>query len=193
MDLNLLIIGSLLILTVFGVGESIYKKFKINKLFIIICLTLLLVGQFVPNLKIKDITISISGFLLPVILCLLFMFKIRSFGFFVNFILMAFSILLLRLCFTDLQFVPNIITFITMFVLGAFMAFVSKEAYSIISASFFGFVTGNLIFELIKYNSLSNVFSNNLIFFVFLALISACVILYLKQTFNSNKKTLNKS
>ena len=192
MDLNLIILGSLLILTIFGVGESVYKKFKINRIFVIICLGLLLLGLYVPNLKIKDISLNISGFILPTALAIFFAFKIRSAWFFINLLIVTFTMLIVRLVYIDVEFVPILAQFLVMGSLGVILALLTKDAYSIIVASVTGYFVGNTIFELIKFNSVINLLSANAISLVLIALITALLTLFVKLKLKS-KLTLKKS
>lgn len=181
MNFNLLILGAILILAMFGVGESIYKRFGISKIFILVCLSLMIIGLYVPNLQIKDISLSISGFILPAIFCLLICFKIRSFSFFVNLLFMGFICLLLRLVYVDLEFVPIVVQISCMSALGCLLAFITKEAFSMFVSAFAGFVVGNLIFELIKYGNIAFWGTGTGLSFVLISLIAGSGVLFLKM------------
>jgi len=67
MTFSLILLGTLLILTIFGVGEKILKKLKINKILIISLLALSIILYFVPPLVINGITFTWVGFVLPLI------------------------------------------------------------------------------------------------------------------------------
>lgn len=155
MDINLIVLGCLFILVAFGVGENIWKKFGISRVAILIFLALLISGLYVPNLHIKDFSISISGIVLPAIICFVFAFRIRSTGVFVNILMTGFVCLLLRLAFVELEFIPTEIQLAVMSLLGIVLAVFTKDAYGLIFSSFVGFVLGNAIFEFIKYGNIN--------------------------------------
>lgn len=189
MNINLIVLGSLFILTLFGVGESVYKKIGISKLFILICLGLLIGGLYVPNLKIKDISFSISGFLLPALFCLILTFRIRSATIFVDLLISGFVYLLLRLVFVEFEFVPNEILFAVMGILGFVLALLSKDGFSVIISSFWGFVFGNIIFELIKYGNINMLLQSQFsIAYVLVCLTSGLIVLFFKKSLLAQMK-----
>lgn len=183
MNINLIVLGSLFILTLFGVGESVYKKIGLSKLFILICLGLLIGGLYVPNLKIKDVSFSISGFLLPALFCLILAFRVRSATVFVDLLISGFVCLLLRLVFVEFEFVPNGVLFAVMSALGFALALFSKDGFSVIISSFFGFIFGNIIFELIKYGNINMLLESQFsIAYVLVCLASGLVFLFFKKS-----------
>ena len=184
MDLNLIVLGALTILTLFGVGESLLKKLNISRVFVVLTLILLIAGLYVPNLKIKQVSLSISGVVLPAVFCLILCWKIRSFSFFLSFLLMSFTTLLLRLGFYETQFMPIYVQLVSMFSIGFIIGFLSKEPYSAILACLLGFFAGNIIFELIKFGNIYNLLSTNNISFVLLSQSSSCVIIFAKKLFS---------
>lgn len=186
MNTNLTILGALFILVLFGVGESIYKKFGLNRVFLLIMLGLLMVGLYAPNLHIKDVSLSISGLILPSLFCLLFCFKIRSKSFFINALICMFFALVLRLVYIDLDFVPFYVQASAMAVLGLILALNAKEPFSLFCAIILGFVGGNAVYELAKYSSIKTAFESSFVLsFVLLALIVGIICLYAKTLISS--------
>ena len=188
MDLNLIIIGALTILVMFGVGESVLKKLKLSKTIVFICLLLLAIGLYVPNIKIKQISVSISGVLLPAMISLMLCFKIRSFSVFVSFLLMSFTTLILRLGYYETELVPIIVQAVSMALLGITIGLLSKEPYSAITSITFGFFIGNIIFELIKFGNVFNIISINNLSFILIAQIVSCLTIFAKRIFNLKPK-----
>lgn len=183
MNINLIVLGALFILILFGVGESVYKSFGLSKLFLLICLGLLIAGLYVPNLNIKGTAVSISGFLLPALLCLILAFKVRSATVFVNILIASFVCLLLRLVFVEFDFLPTEMTLILMSVLGFVLAMFAKDGFGLIVSSVVGFVLGNVIFEFIKFGNIDILLQNQ----ISVSYILACVVLGLICLFLKKK------
>ena len=62
MDFIFILLGVLIILSLFDVGSFIYKKIGINHFAMSGLLLTLVVLLILPDIKIKNITISIAGF-----------------------------------------------------------------------------------------------------------------------------------
>lgn len=67
MTFSIIILGVLLILSIFGVGEGTARKLGLGKKWLIILLVSTLILYFVPNIKIRGITFTWVGFAFPII------------------------------------------------------------------------------------------------------------------------------
>ena len=53
MTFSIILLGVLIILVAFNVGESVYSKLKIEKKWLLILLCVTLIFYFIPNIKIN--------------------------------------------------------------------------------------------------------------------------------------------
>ena len=78
MTFSIIILGVLIILVSFNVGESIYAKLNIKKKWLLLFLIGTLVLYFIPNIKINGVTFTWIGFFLPLIFSVLVLFKVKK-------------------------------------------------------------------------------------------------------------------
>lgn len=78
MDFIFILLGVLIILSLFNVGSFVYKKLKINHFVISAFLLVLLLLLFVPNIKINNVSLSIAGFIVPIVISLKLLPKLKS-------------------------------------------------------------------------------------------------------------------
>lgn len=157
MEFNILILGCLFILVMFGVGESILKFLHLNKYFAMISLALMMSGLFVTNLDIETISINIGFVLIPLLLSLLFIFKIKSAS---KFFVSLFFCILVALLFTILpideiymlSYIPAIILGV---LCGLCLAIINRSFAAYFVSVALGFNIANVIFHLTKYESFS--------------------------------------
>lgn len=184
MEINLLLLGSMFILTMFTVGESIYKHFKINKYFILGLIALLFIGYFLPNIEIYEFSLPISSVLLPTAICFFALFKVKKFSrFALSFLICVLASVIFNLVNIEIYFNSLLQPYMILFcVLGVLVSFISYNLPSCISSIFFGILTGNILFNLAKFESLENMFLSAEFFpSVLIAFISAGIFLFIKQ------------
>ena len=190
MEIILLILGSIFILTLFTVGESIYKHFHINKFFALVTILFLVVGFFLPNVTIYGYEISVSAVILPFAISFFALFKIQKFSrFFLSFLICVLTSIVFHLVNLDLSINTIVQPFLILAVgLGVVVGLVCYNLPSSIASIFFGVFFGNIIFNISKFETLENLFLSNEIFVTILvACISSSLILFLKQKIVSSK------
>jgi len=75
---SIILLGVLIILVSFNVGESVYRKLGLKKKTLILFLLLTFVLYFVPNLTINGVTLSWIGFFLPTIFSVIVLFRVKN-------------------------------------------------------------------------------------------------------------------
>lgn len=78
MTFSIILLGVLIILVTFNVGESIYSKLGLKKKWLLILLIGTFVLNFVPNLVVFGIEFSWVGFVLPIIFSVIVILKVKS-------------------------------------------------------------------------------------------------------------------
>ena len=158
MDFIFILLGVLIILSLFDVGSFIYKKIGINHFAMSGLLLTLVVLLILPDIKIKNTTISIAGFVFPLIICIKFLFSLRSerriTAFIVSFLIVLISVLLYKLidysAFEYALFKPYMILSV---VLGLITYLICKRSSISYISLFFGLNVGQIMFYQIKYSS----------------------------------------
>ena len=140
MELIFILLGTLIILSLFNVGEIFYKKIGLKNYFVTIFLILLLLSLFLPNIIFDNIGITISGVIIPFLLCFKFLKELNSkrayLSFFVSVLVIITSVMLINIL--DEKGLNNI-NFTFIFIYGICLAIL---AFSInISNSFILFST----------------------------------------------------
>ncbi len=183
MEISLLILGTLFILTLFTVGESIYTHFKINKIILLLILGVLMAGVFLPSIQVFDYALSFETLILPGALCFVLLFMVRKFSRFVFSVLFTtLSAMLYLILGADLITFP-VQPFVLLGVfLGIFVGLNSTKISESLPALFFGINLGGVIFFVSKFESLEGLFYElSLYNAVLVAWVVSTVVLFLKQ------------
>lgn len=78
MTFSIILLGVLIILVTFNVGESIYSKLGLKKKWLLILLIGTFILNFVPNLVVFGIEFGWVGFVLPIIFSVIVILKVKS-------------------------------------------------------------------------------------------------------------------
>lgn len=78
MTFSIILIGALIILSIFDVGEGIWQKVQLNKRWFIILLLVNLILYFVPNITINGIVFTWVGFVLPTLFSVVIFLGVRK-------------------------------------------------------------------------------------------------------------------
>lgn len=157
MTFSIIILGVLIILVSFNVGESLYKKLKIKKRYLLILLISTLILYFVPNIKINGITFTWVGFFMPLAFSLITIFKVKKakiyFKMFVA-VLLTFS----------LNMIYNLITFdvyessifqpylVLGIIIGSIPMILTANPTHIYASNFLGLIFAEIIFYISRYS-----------------------------------------
>ena len=157
MTFSILLLGVLIILVAFNVGESIYVKLNIKKKWLLIFLIGTLVLYFIPNLKINGITFTWIGFFLPLIFSVIVLFQVKKakayFKMFVA-VLIAFS----------LDMIYNLITFdvyesavfqpyiVLGLILGSVSMALAQTPTRLYASNFLGLIFAEIVFYVSRYS-----------------------------------------
>ena len=157
MTFSIILLGVLIILVSFNVGESIYAKLNIKKRWLLIFLIGTLVLYFIPSPKINGITFTWIGFFVPLLFSIVAIFKgKKNKNFFKMFVamLIAFS----------LDIIYNLITFDVYesaifqpyIVLGLILGTVSlalvKIPTRLYASNFLGLTFAEIVFYMSRYS-----------------------------------------
>lgn len=184
MELNLLIIGCLFIATLFTVGESVYKHFKINKYFLLIFLSLLFIGIFLPPIEIFGFELYFESMIFPFVICFVLLFRIKKFSLF----LLVFLLCLLASMLYSLAGIEEMVYgfvepyMILSLLLGITVGIMAHNLPSAITALFFGLNFGSLLFHLTKFESLENFYVSEVLFScVLISVLASVVVVFIKD------------
>lgn len=157
MTFSIIILGVLLILTFFNVGESVWKKIGLNKKWLLILLVLTIILYFVPSIKINGISFTWVGFFIPLIFSFIIIFQTKGkknfFKMFVQ-VLISFSFgIVYNLITFDVYessiFQPYLILAIILGSLCMFIVFDPKRLYS---ANVIGILLSEVVFYFSRYS-----------------------------------------
>lgn len=184
MELNLLIIGCLFIATLFTVGESVYKHFKINKYFLLIFLSLLFVGMFLPPIEVFGFQLYFESLIFPFVICFVLLFKVKKFSrFLLVFLLCVLSSMLYSLAGIE-EMVYGFVEpyMILALLLGILIGLLSYNLPSAISSLFFGLNFGSLLFHLTKFESIENFYVSEVLFScVLISVLASVIVVFIKD------------
>ncbi len=157
MEINLLILGCLFILTLFGVGESVLKFFHLNKIFVLISLALLISGLFAPNLNIDKFSVNIGYVLLPAIFSIIMLFKLKKPS---KFLVAFFLVVLLTLAYSlipmdEVLMLSYIPTLFFGLINGILLALLSNNFSTCAISCFIGMNVGDMVFHLTRFENFS--------------------------------------
>lgn len=157
MTFSILILGVLIILVSFNVGESVYKKLKISKKHLLIILISSLVLYFIPSPEINGITFTWTGFFMPLLLSVFVLLKIKKAKVF-------FKLFVATLITFSLGIIYNLITFdvyesaifqpylILGIILGSVLLLIVNNPIWLFSSNFLGLIFAEIVFYLSRYS-----------------------------------------
>ena len=157
MTFALILLGVLFILVCFNVGESVYKKLNLKKRTLLILIGGTFVLYFIPNLVIKEITFTWTGFVLPLIFSVIVLIKVCNlksyFKLFVC-VLIAFALGMVYNLMTFDVYEANILQpyLILGLILGTLPLFLVPNAKWLYSANFIGITLAEIIFYMSRYS-----------------------------------------
>lgn len=157
MTFSILILGVLIILVSFNVGESVYKKLKISKKHLLIILISALILYFIPSPVINGITFTWIGFFMPLLLSVFVLLKIKKAKVF-------FKLFVAALITFSLGIIYNLITFdvyesaifqpylILGIILGSVLLLLVNIPIFLFASSFLGLIFAEIVFYLSRYS-----------------------------------------
>lgn len=120
-----LILGVLLILLLFGIGETFIKRVRIKKIQLVCCLILLLFSLLLPAYNLGQLTFTISGFGIFLIISVLFLSEIKNktfrIKFFISYLITVFFMQIFFIIDWTKFDIPQEILWIIMFALLSFI------------------------------------------------------------------------
>ena len=156
MTFSIILLGVLIILVAFNIGESVYKRLRIKKRTLLIFLTSTFVLYFIPNLKINDVTFTWIGFFLPALFSVIVLLRVKNakiyFAMFVS-ALLSFT----------LNIIYNLITFdvyesaifqpylVLAIILGTIPLLLVKTPSRLYASNFVGIIMSEIIFYMSRY------------------------------------------
>ncbi len=150
MNINILLLGSLLILVLFDNFKKALERMNLRKIIAALLIVLELVLLFTPSLKLGDVTITMYGAVFPLVFSLWCMASIRrkqdikSFG--ISFLISLLVYLIFSGIDYDIYYLMTIKPYVWLSVLlGLVVGFICKKEKIIFSSVFFGFILGNFI------------------------------------------------
>ncbi len=157
MDFIFILLGVLIILALFDVGSFIYNKMGVHHFAVAGFLLALLLLLFVPDIKLNSFTISVAGFILPLIICFKFFPKLRSrrriSAFIVSLLIILTSVLLYKLVDFSIFEYSLIKPYMPLsIVLGLITYLICRRSSVSFLALFFGLNLGEILFYQIKYS-----------------------------------------
>jgi len=78
MKLTVLLLGALFILIFFNVGESNLRNNRIQKSYVLLLIAVEIFSLFLPVYQIAEINFTVSGFLIPAIVSILFLGEVKN-------------------------------------------------------------------------------------------------------------------
>lgn len=156
MTFSLIMLGTLIILTAFNVGESLYKKLKIKKKYLMAMLIVTLVLYFVPGIKIFGVTLTWVGFILPLIFSVVVAFKVKN-------LKLYFKMFVCLLITFSLNMVYCLITFDVYesaifqpylalgVVIGTIPLFIAHKPTMLYASNFLGLIFAEIVFYVSRY------------------------------------------
>lgn len=155
MSFSSLLLGVLLILVIFNVGESVTRKLFLKKSFLIIYLAVSFIFSFISPITIGNFTLTFSGFIFPLIVSIYYLFKCKNMFAFLR---VGVSVLLV----TTLTLIYNSITYdffeysylqpymLLALVIGFSVIFISKTPTNSFLSLFTGYTLASVIHFLTK-------------------------------------------
>ncbi len=157
MTFSLILLGVLLILVSFDIGQSVYKKININKKNIIILIIISIFLYFMPHIKIRGVSFTWVGFILPIIFSICILTKVKN-------IKKYFKLFVCVLISFSLNIIYNLITFdvyesaifqpyiALAIALGSFLLILAKTPQNVYATNFLGLIFAEIIFYFSRYS-----------------------------------------
>lgn len=159
MEVNLIVLGSLFILVLFTVGESVYKLLGLKRWFVLLMLTVFIATLFLPDINLFGQKFSTSGFIFLCLLNLILLFKTKSFlRLVVSFLISMLGVIVYK-SFYDESILEGFLQLYMplSMLLGVLVALIAGNAPSAFVALFWGFNFGDVLFNLNRFESLPSV------------------------------------
>lgn len=161
MTFSIIILGVLIILTAFNVGESIWNKFGLSKKWLLISLISIAILYFVPNITINGVSFSIVGFIIPTILSVFIIIKTRGAkNFFKMFVamLIAFSLGILYNLITFDVYESNIFQpyLVLAILIGSLTMLVEGDPRRLFASNAIGIILSEIAFYFSRYSIYGN-------------------------------------
>jgi len=157
MTFSLILLGVMLILVAFNVGESIYAKLKIKKRALILLLLATIVLYFVPNFAVGGITFTWVGFVLPLVFSIVVLIKVKNLkAYFKMFVatLIAFALNIVYNLITFDVYESNILQpyLVLALILGSLPLLLVQTPTRLYASTFLGVIASEIVFYLSRYS-----------------------------------------
>ncbi|MBE7075162.1 MAG: hypothetical protein E7376_04210 [Clostridiales bacterium] len=157
MTFSLILLGVLLIFTLFGVGESLFKNIKINKRFLIIILLLSIALYFIPNVNIWGINVSLVAFILPLVFSIVVLVKVRNIKAYFKCFAASLIAFALNLVYNLINFeVYDVVILQPYLVLGLILGMVlpllAVKPTRVYASTFLGLISSEIVFYYSRYS-----------------------------------------
>lgn len=182
MDFFYILLGSLIILSLFNVGEFVYNKIGISHFVLCVLFVFTLVLSFVPDISFGGYALSLVGSIIPLLLSIRIVFGIRSkkdaFSFIVSCIISCLAIIAFSLLgIESLELIQPYVYF--SLGLGVIIQLFTKNMRVSFASMFFGLSIGSFIFFQTKFGGTDAIFifgSKELLISVLCAMLAGVVI-----------------
>lgn len=157
MTFSLMLLGVMLILVTFNVGESVYAKLRLKKGILILLIIATIVLYFIPNISVFGVIFTWVGFFLPAIYSILVLIKTRKLKDFFKMFVTALIAFVLNIGY-------NLITFevyeanifqpylILGVILGGLSLFITNKPTKLYASNFIGLTLSEIAFYYTKYS-----------------------------------------
>lgn len=157
MTFSLILLGVLIILTIFNVGESVYVKLGLKKRLLLILLVLTLALYFIPGISINGVTFTWFGFVLPAILSVIVIIKVKNGK-------KYFKMFVVSLIAFALNIIYNLITFdvyesaifqpyiVLGLILGTLPLILAESPKRLYASNFVGIIFAEIVFFFSRYS-----------------------------------------
>lgn len=157
MTFSIILLGVMIILISFNVGESIYCKLKLKKKHLIMLLILTLVLYFVPNIKINGVELTWIGFFMPLVFSLIVLFGVKKAKVFSKMFVVVLITFSLNLIYNLITFdVYESAIFQPYLVLGLFIGSVplilAEVPTRLYASNFLGLIFSEIVFYFSRYS-----------------------------------------
>lgn len=157
MTFSIILLGVLIILVSFNVGESIFKKIGLKKKTLLLILIISLVLYFIPSINLFGITFTWVGFFMPLVFSAIVVFKVKN-------IKIYFKMFVALLLAFSLGIIYNLITFdvyeseifqpylVLGILLGVLPLLLTKTPQRLYASNFLGLIFAEIVFYMSRYS-----------------------------------------
>lgn len=147
-----ILMGTLIILLLFSVGESVLNSAKLSKSLILVFLISCFVSSFFPSIKIANSEFYVAGFVVPLILSVFFCFKLNSVYSLLRILVCVLLVSVLLLVYNSINLESISYNLLQPYILlGLVIGVASFFICKTFSASFIGVFVGSVVTSLIYY------------------------------------------